>query len=126
LLRREDVEYCNPELERRLGRRAVFAQQWHLKATTVGGQWVSASANVEAAHTVAQGAGTTIAIIDSGIDVGHEEFSARGKIFAPRDATANDADPRPSFPSEKHGTPAREWPAATECSGRRGWRPGRG
>jgi subtilisin family serine protease len=104
LLRREDVEYCNPELVRRLGRRAVFAQQWHLKATTVGGQWVSASANVEAAHTVAQGAGTTIAIIDTGIDVGHEEFSARGKIVAPRDATANDADPRPSFPSEKHGT----------------------
>src|SRR5215210_3378851 len=126
LLRREDVEYCNPELVRRLGRRVVFAQQWHLKATTVGSQWVSASANVEAAHTVAQGAGTTIAIIDTGIDVGHEEFSARGKIVAP--ATRRRTTPTRARASRARSTarPARGWPAATEGSGHRGWRPGRG
>ncbi len=37
LLRREDVEYCHPELVRRLGRRAIFSQQWHLKPTTING-----------------------------------------------------------------------------------------
>jgi hypothetical protein len=104
LLRREDVEYCHPELVRRLGRRDIFTQQWHLKATTVDGQWVSASANVEAAHTITEGEGVTIAVIDDGIDIDHEEFSSQGKVVAPRDVFANDADPRPNSLREKHGT----------------------
>jgi hypothetical protein len=104
LLRREDVEYCQPELVRRLGRRAIFPQQWHLKATTVNNQWVSASSNVEAAHTITEGEGVTIAVIDTGIDIDHEEFSSQDKVVAPRDTTANDANPRPSGRAEKHGT----------------------
>src|SRR5215210_1665149 len=72
LLQHEEVEYCHPELVRRLGQRAVFPQQWHLKATTVDGHWVNASANVEAAHTIADGEGVTIAIIDTGTDVDHK------------------------------------------------------
>src|SRR4051794_15134481 len=64
LLQRDDVGYCHPELVRPLGQRTIFPQQWHLKATTVDGQWVSGSANVEAAHTLAQGKDVTIAIID--------------------------------------------------------------
>jgi len=104
LLRREDVEYCNPELVRRLAQRAIFPQQWHLKTTTIGGQWVSASANVEAAHAITEGEGTTIAIIDTGTDMDHDEFSSPGKLVAPRDTTANDADPRPSGRDENHGT----------------------
>jgi Subtilase family len=104
LLRREDVEYCHAELVRRLGRRTIFPQQWHLKATTVGSQWVSASANVEAAHTIAEGDGVTIAVIDTGIDIDHEEFSSLDKIIAPWDASANDTNPRPNSRAEKHGT----------------------
>src|SRR5215210_5967446 len=104
LLEREDVEYCHPALVRRLGRRTIFPQQWHLKATTVDGQWVSADANVEAAHTITEGEGVTIAIIDDGFDIDHEEFSSQDKIVAPRDVFANDADPRPNSPREKHGT----------------------
>ncbi|MBA3490871.1 MAG: S8 family serine peptidase [Rubrobacteraceae bacterium] len=104
LLRREDVEYCNPELVRRLAQRAIFPQQWHLKTTTIGGQWVSASANVEAAHAITEGEGTTIAIIDTGTDMDHDEFSSPGKLVAPRDTTANDADPRPGGRDENHGT----------------------
>jgi hypothetical protein len=104
LLQREDVEYCHPELVRRLGRRTIFLQQWHLKSTTIGGHWVSASANVEAAHTITEGKGTTIAIIDTGTDIDHEEFSSEGKVVAPRDTTSNDADPRPDFSDENHGT----------------------
>jgi hypothetical protein len=104
LLRRADVEYCNPELVRRLAQRAISPQQWHLKTTTIGGQWVSASANVEAAHAITEGEGTTIAIIDTGTDMDHDEFSGPGKLVAPRDTTANDADPRPSGRDENHGT----------------------
>jgi Subtilase family len=104
LLRRSDVEYCNPELVRRLAQRAIFPQQWHLKTTTIGGQWVSASANVEAAHAISEGEGTTIAIIDTGTDMDHDEFSGPGKLVAPRDTTADDADPRPGGRDENHGT----------------------
>jgi len=104
LLRREDVEYCHPELVRRLGRRAIFSQQWHLMFTTINGQLVSASANVAAAHTITQGEGIIIAIIDDGVDIDHEEFSSQGKVVAPRDTTANDDDPRPDGPDANHGT----------------------
>ena len=104
LLRRDDVEYCHPELVRPLGRRAISSQQWHLKATTVDNQWVNESANVEAAHTITEGEGVTIAVIDTGIDIDHEEFSGPRKVVAPRDTTANDANPRPSRRTEKHGT----------------------
>jgi len=104
LLRRDDVEYCHPELVRPLGRRAISSQQWHLKATTVDNQWVNESANVEAAHTITEGEGVTIAVIDTGIDIDHEEFSGPSKVVAPRDTTANDANPRPSRRAEKHGT----------------------
>src|SRR5215216_7464353 len=50
LLQREDVEYCHPELVRRLGRRTISPQQWHLATTTINGQSINASSNVGAAH----------------------------------------------------------------------------
>jgi subtilisin family serine protease len=104
LLQRKDVEYAHPELVRRLGQRTIFPQQWHLKTTVVNDRSISASANVEAAHALTQGANVTIAIIDTGIDIDHGEFSSPGKIVAPRDTTANDANTRPDFDDEKHGT----------------------
>src|ERR687889_713897 len=104
LLRREGVEYCNPELVRRLAQRDIFPQQWHLKTTTVGGQLISASANVEAAHAISEGADVTIAIIDTGTDIDHDEFSSQGKLVAPQDTSANDDDPRPGGRDENHGT----------------------
>ena len=89
---------------RRLAQRTIFPQQWHLKTTTINGRWVNASANVEAAHTITKGDGVTIAIIDTGTDIDHDEFSSPGKMVAPRDTTANDADPRPIGRGENHGT----------------------
>ncbi|MGH3692879.1 MAG: S8 family serine peptidase [Pseudonocardiaceae bacterium] len=103
LLERPDVELAHPELVRKLGRRALPAQQWHLASTTVNGTVIEASANVAAAHAVTRGEGITIAIIDTGIDIDHEEFASPRKIVAPRDASAGDDDPRPLF-GENHGT----------------------
>ena len=103
LLERDDVEYAHPELVRQLGRRAVFPEQWHLATTSIGGHSVSASANVAAAHALTQGEQVTIAIIDTGVDVDHEEFASAGKVVAPHDATSGDDDPRP-LPGESHGT----------------------
>jgi hypothetical protein len=95
LLQRDDVEYCHPELIRPRARKAVFAQQWHLKKTTINGLAVDAHGNVEAAHQVTRGEGVTIAIIDDGVDMDHPEFAGAGKIVAPRDATLQTDNPRP-------------------------------
>src|SRR4029453_13805525 len=103
LLERDDVEYAHPELVRQLGRRAVFPEQWHLATTSIGGQSVSASANVAAAHALTKGEEIPAPIIDPGFDVDHEEFASAGKVVAPHDASSGDDDPRP-LPGENHGT----------------------
>jgi len=103
LLEREDVEYCHPEVVQPAMRRTIFAQQWHLKTTTTNGQTVAASANVEAAHAITQGEGVSIAVIDDGFDLAHEEFSSSGKIVAAQDFRSLDNDPSPG-PGDDHGT----------------------
>ena len=103
LLRREDVEYCHPEIVQPAMRRTIFAQQWHLKTTTINGQTVAASVNVEAGHAITQGEGVTIAVIDDGFDLAHEEFSSSGKITAAQDFQSSDNDPSPGF-DDNHGT----------------------
>ena len=82
--------------------------QWHLHAIDDAGQRIDAHAAVVEAWARSTGRGVTIAVIDTGIDVDHEEFRSRGKVVAPRDMTAgaaDPADPRPRHPAaEKHGT----------------------
>ncbi|MDQ3747657.1 MAG: S8 family serine peptidase [Acidobacteriota bacterium] len=108
LLKREDVEFCHPEIVRQRGFKAIPAQQWHLKTTSINGTIVSASVNAEAAHLITLGQGITIAVIDDGVDIDHDEFNSASKIVAPRDATLGTNDPRPKDPSpfgpENHGT----------------------
>jgi subtilisin family serine protease len=111
LLKRSDVEFCHPELIRPRARKQVFAEQWHLKRTTINGLLVDAHVNVEAAHEITRGEGTTIAVIDDGVDIEHVEFGGTGKVVAPRDATDQTDDPRPqdSFGTgpdngDNHGT----------------------
>jgi subtilisin family serine protease len=113
LIQREDVEYCHPELVRRRQARTIYAPQWHLKATTLGGRAINAHAHVADAHKTTRGEGITIAIIDDGIDIDHPEFSATGKVVSPRDVTfaathaqalnPRPKDPDPSYP-DNHGT----------------------
>lgn len=103
LLKKDGVELCHPELVREPRRRGANAAQWHLKSTTLNGSLVDAHANVEQAWALSLGAGVTVAVIDSGIDIDHEEFRSPGKIVAPRDATRGTSDPRPAA-GERHGT----------------------
>ena len=103
----ESVELCHPELLRRRQFRAAFPQQWHLNRATVGGIRIDEHADVVNAWKLTKGKGVTIAVIDTGIDVDHEEFAARGKIVAPRDATIGSVHPgdaRPVSSMENHGT----------------------
>ncbi|MEJ2231845.1 MAG: S8 family serine peptidase, partial [Nitrospirales bacterium] len=103
LLRQKDVELCHPELVRRMGWRTAFPQQWHLKKTTIDGTVYDAHANVEAAWAHSEGENITIAIIDDGVDIDHEEFAGSGKLIAPRDVTRANDDPRPGS-RDNHGT----------------------
>ncbi|MFN4292664.1 MAG: S8 family serine peptidase [Thermoflexales bacterium] len=103
LLEDDAVELCHPELVRRRRDRAAFPAQWHLRKTTVGGRVIDQSANVEAAWELSQGEGVTIAVIDDGVDIDHEEFRSAGKIVAPRDVTRRTNDPRPGN-FDNHGT----------------------
>jgi subtilisin family serine protease len=112
LLQEDAVEFCHPELIRETRQRAAFPQQWHLKRTTINRQPVNAHANVEAAWSQSDGTGTIIAVIDTGIDIDHEEFRASGKVVAPRDATRATSDPRPHS-GENHGTAC----AGVACAG---------
>lgn len=109
LLRRNPVvAACHPELIRPREWRGAFPLQWHLHAVDYAGERVDAHAAVVEAWAQSTGRGVTIAVIDTGIDVDHEEFRSRGKVVAPRDATAGSADPadpRPRHPFfERHGT----------------------
>jgi subtilisin family serine protease len=103
MLANPQIELCHPELVREARARQAFPQQWHLQKTTIKGKVIDAHANVTAAWPLSQGEGVTIAIIDSGIDMNHEEFRSAGKIVAPRDATLRTSNPVP-LSGENHGT----------------------
>ncbi|HEY0160202.1 MAG TPA: S8 family serine peptidase [Thermoanaerobaculia bacterium] len=103
LLALPQVELCHPELVRESRARRAFEEQWHLQKTTIRGRVIDASANVVAAWALSQGEGTTIAVIDDGMDLQHEEFRSAGKIVAPRDATRGNDNPSPRS-GDNHGT----------------------
>jgi subtilisin family serine protease len=103
LLAEPGVELAHPELARERNFRGVFPNQWHLRKCTINGQVIDAHANVEAAWQLSEGAGITIAVVDDGIDIDHEEFRSAGKIVFPRDVTGKDDDPRPGSRGD-HGT----------------------
>ncbi len=102
-LKEEAVELVHPELIRRLAYKGAFPAQWHLRKTTVGGTVVDAHASVEATWSLADGTGVTIALIDDGVDLDHEEFRSGGKLVAPRDVTLGTSNPRPGS-GDRHGT----------------------
>ncbi len=103
LLEEKGVDLCHPELVRAVRGRQAFPDQWHLQSTTIGGRQVDAHANVAAAWALSEGQGVTIAVIDDGVDLDHEEFASAGKIVAPRDVTRRTNDPRPGN-NDHHGT----------------------
>jgi len=100
----EEIELCHPELIRERHPKVAYPPQWHLRTTTIGGNLVEAHAAVEDAWSIGRGRGTTIAIIDDGVDVDHVEFRALGGVVAPRDVTEDTDDPRPKRPDNNHGT----------------------
>ena len=87
------------------GVRAVFAQQWHLKKTTIGGVAIDASANVEAAHGAHARGRSHIAIIDNGVDIDHAELASPARSWRPARLSPGRSTtiPRPGS-GQHHGT----------------------
>jgi subtilisin family serine protease len=103
VLKHDRVELCHPELVQRRRWKAAAAEQWHLKKTTISGRLYDAHASVEAAWAFGQGESITVAVIDDGVDLAHEEFQGSGKIVFPRDVSRGTNDPRPGN-GDDHGT----------------------
>lgn len=122
LLDLSEVQLCHPELVRELGHKIAFDQQWHLKRTRIAGKTVDQHAHVEAAWPLSRGDGVTVAIIDDGVDLVHEEFQGAGKIVSPRDVTGDDNDPTPRD-GDSHGTACAGVAAANGQNGASGVAP---
>lgn len=116
------VNLCHPELVREVARKAAFPEQWHLQRTQVNGVDIDQHANVVAAWELSEGTGVTIAIINDGVDLGHQEFQGAGKIVAPRDVTGADDDPSPGA-NDRHGTACAGVAAANGLHGASGVAP---
>ncbi|HKK74413.1 MAG TPA: S8 family serine peptidase [Saprospiraceae bacterium] len=104
LLQRPEVLLCHPELVQERRHKSIFPMQWHLKASRINNEWIEEHIQVEDAWAYSRGAGITIAVIDDGVDVEHEEFKGQGKVVYPRDTIINRNDGRPKFSMEVHGT----------------------
>jgi len=104
IIKHPKVQLAHPELVQQKSSKAIHPQQWHLQETMVNRSTVRAHIEVEKAWQHTKGEKVTIAVIDDGVDVDHEEFQSPGKIVAPRDTIVNRNDARPKFSTEKHGT----------------------
>jgi len=104
LLSLKEVQSCHPELIREKKEKFIHPMQWHLRETSINGQYIDEDVSVEEAWALSRGEGVVIAVIDDGFDVDHMEFRSPGKIVAPRNTIRNSDDARPSDPSERHGT----------------------
>lgn len=103
-LEMKEVEYCHPELVQPIKHKNIHPMQWHLMRTNINGQTIDQHVHVEEAWNTTRGEGTTIAVIDDGFDVQHEEFNSPGKVVAQRDTILNLNDARPKRTREIHGT----------------------
>ncbi|MBI5916262.1 MAG: S8 family serine peptidase [Bacteroidetes bacterium] len=102
LLTLPEVEACHPELVRERKFKFVHPMQWHLRETQINGVTISQHANVEAAWELSRGKGTTVAVLDDGVDTTHPDFSS--KVVFPRDTVTNVDDGNPKHASDRHGT----------------------
>ncbi|NLG51324.1 MAG: S8 family serine peptidase [Chloroflexi bacterium] len=106
-----EIETAEPDLSFQVSLKYIpadplYPEQWHLhnRGDKTG---LAAGADVKAEGAWEYTLGSrdiVVSIIDDGFDLTHPEFSAPGKIVAPRDFSQNDLDPAPMMEGENHGT----------------------
>lgn len=120
---REDVEYAEPNLVRRLTRFAfippdtLFSSQWHLHSPAANPPELAAGAGIFATDAWELTRGRrdiVVAVADDGFDLTHPDFQGDGKVVARLNANVSednqptniewDEDVRPR-PGDYHGTP---------------------
>jgi subtilisin family serine protease len=108
---RVEVEVAEPDLSFQISPAHVpsdslYPRQWHLKNR--GDQTgLTAGADVKAEEAWAFTRGRreiVVCVMDDGFDLGHPDFSAAGKIVAPRDFGGDDFVPNPEAADDNHGT----------------------
>ena len=117
---RDDVEYAEPNLVRRLTRffiptDTLFGTQWHLHAPAAGPDLVAGAGIFapEAWDTTRGRREIVVAVADDAFDLTHPDFQGEGKVVARLNATipdgpgssiqwTDDVSPRPG---DYHGTP---------------------
>ncbi len=105
------IDSFYPLVEKQHDKRLVpndpdFDEQWHLENTGQDGGWSGEDANVTGAWDVATGTGVTIAIVDDGLDHGHEDLSGNYLSAHSWDYCNGDSDPSPDWSGDGHGTSA--------------------
>ena len=104
---RDDVTWAHPDLTVRLVPMDMpddpyVADQWHLENDGHTGWTPGVDINAETAWSITAGGGGIVAIIDTGVDVAHEDLD----VIPGWDYIDDDADPHPDEESDggPHGT----------------------
>lgn len=82
-----------------------FSDQWHLRNTGQGGGSSGEDVNITGAWDSVDGSGVLIAIVDDGLDTGHDDLSPNYQDSLDYDYCSNDGNPNPSS-WDGHGTSA--------------------
>jgi subtilisin family serine protease len=83
----------------------LFSDQWHLDNTGQGGGTAGEDVNVTGVWDTYKGNGEVIAIVDDGLEIGHEDLSANVLAGESHDYIDGDGDPSPGpMSTDNHGT----------------------
>ncbi|MEM1422515.1 MAG: S8 family serine peptidase [Planctomycetota bacterium] len=82
-----------------------FAEQWHHENVGQSGGTTGEDANMLAAWNAGySGVGSTILIVDNGVQTDHPDLAARFSFAGSWDIDQNIADPNPKYLNDRHGT----------------------
>ncbi|MFN2432489.1 MAG: S8 family serine peptidase [Gemmatimonadota bacterium] len=98
----------------------LLPRQWHLENTGRNGAQRGADARVIEAWTMTAGSPElTIAVVDDGVDLAHEEFGGKGKLLPGRNFE-DGSDDVSAGPDDRHGTACAGIAIARSGNGRGG------
>ena len=82
----------------------LFQDQWHLDNTGQGGGTAGEDVNITGAWDAYRGTGSVIAIVDDGLEIGHEDLAPNVLAGESYDYVDGDGDPSPTGTDDDHGT----------------------